>query len=251
MDAQYAFIDSHIQDAFDGFFLCNMQRYHDYNRFIAFICLTYHLGQVKYVPGVIENEGPWTIHIPSKFLFESLTGITYIPLLLTKIDLCKIGTDEDRYRQCLLGFLQDPRRSGKYAIGPQAYTKATSFFMKELSRWYPESERWCTFQRKENFLSGNITFHNNIWRLNESDAALGVQTFLFLGYIIFFLPQCSKSKRLLEHCKQQSFLHKTLIKSYPEQTALVRQAMQDYLERVGTEFPSECEEDSDEWSDVE
>jgi len=222
-----------------------MARYYDCDNFIASICLTYHLGHVEYVPGCIESEGSSTTDILINSVFEPSTDMAYIPLLLDEIDLSKIGTDKDRYRQCLLGFLQDPDRSGKYAIGPHTYTKATSFFMEKLSRWYPESKGWWTLDEKESVFSAKITFHDNIWTLNKSGVAIDVETFLFLGYIIFFLPKCSKSPELLEHCKQQSFLTQDLITSYPERTALVRRAMQDYLERVGTEFPLECAEDWD------
>jgi len=238
-----------------------MPRHHDYNNFIASICLTYHLGQVKYVPGIIESEGPSTIRITSSFLLDSSEGIGQSPLGLEQIDLRKIGTDEDRYRQCLLGFLQDPRRSGKYALGPHTYTKVTSLFMKKLSYWYEELEGLRTFGERESVFSGKITSHDNIWILNDSRVAIDMhshvafdiyssvdidmEVFLLLGYIIFFLPKCSKSKRLLEHSKQQSFLSQYVIESCPERTALVRQAMQDYLERVGSEFPLEGGEDWD------
>jgi len=188
----------------------------------------------------MDGEGSYALQV-----LNSLTNLEKNWLLLDVIDPEPIGADEDGYRQCLLAFLQDPRRSGKYAIGPHAYTKATSFFMKELSKLYPP------FGEEESVFAGKITFHDNIWTLNTFGVAIDVDIFLILGYIIFFLPQCSKSKRLVKHCKQQSFLTQGLIKSFPERTALVRQAMQDYLERVGTECPSEFGEDSDDWSDME
>jgi len=231
-----------------------MPWYHDHNELTAFLCLTYHSGQVKFVPGIIFNEESRTICIPSDDLLESLTGKRYSPLLLENIDLSKFGTDEDTYRQCVLSFLQDPGRSGKYAIGPDTYTKATSFFMKEISKqdWPLED----TFDQLESYLSGNVTFHDNIWTLNASTTynhfgCKVMTTFLYLGYIIFFLPNCAKSETLLGHCQQQSFLTQKMIKLFPERTSVARQAMQDYLGRVGTEFSSECREDSDDCGDME
>jgi len=237
-------MDAHTQDAFDGFFSSVIPRYHDNNAFIPVVCLVYHSGQVEYVPGIIGRHSPRHVFLLYFELFEPLQDLIH-GIQFSNINLRDIGTDNDRYRQCLLGFLQDPARSGKYAIGPHKYTKATLFFMKQISRLYPESEGWEPLEEEESFIASKITFHDNIWTLDTSGSLFDVKTFLFLGYIIFFLPKCAKSTRLLEYCEQQSFLGRYIIKAYPEQTALVRQAMRDYLERVGSEFPLECGEDWD------
>jgi len=211
----------------------------DDNSLNAFLRVTYHAGQVKFVPGITGNEKSKIIRIYPYDLLPDILKANCCTLPLHDINLRQISTDDDRFRQYLLGFLQDPGRSGKYAIGPHTYTKATYYFMQEISIWYPES---VDLDEEESSISGNIKFHDNIWTLDTSGALFDVKTFLFLGYIIFFLPQCSKFKQLLEHCKQQSFLTQNLTQLYPKRTALVRQAMQDYLERVESEVPLECGE---------
>ena len=218
------------------------------------MCLAYHSGQVEYVPGIITHKLPGHVSLLYLDLFESLNELAD-GIQLVNINLGDIGTDNDRYRQCLLGFLQDAGRSGKYAIGPHTYTKATSFFMEEISRRYPESREWKEdLDEEESYFSDYIEFDGDIWAFDTTfvaDNADNKAIFLFQGYIIFFLPKCLKSERILEYCKQKSFIHPKIIQLFPRRAALLRQAMQDYLDRVGSEFPLECGEDSDDWSDME
>jgi len=219
-----------------------MPRCYDYDDLIAYICLIYHSGQVEYVPGIICNDPFITISIFGPPPFHLSIGQRYDPLLLGNLDLSKIGTDEDIYRQYVIIFLQDPARSGKYTIGPETYTKATCFFLDKIAELYRKLETYI-IRKAESDLSGNLTVHNDTWVLDISmltdlrDCG-AADIFLCLGYIIFFLPRCGKSKRLFELCQQQSFFILGMRALFPERSGLVLQAMQDYKEQVGTEFTS-------------
>ena len=234
-----------------------MPFYYNNKQLTALLCLAYHIGQVQYVPALSYNDYQGT-HLVDTELKELLdqSGCDVLQVKLTKTQASAVGTDKDPYRQLLISFLQNPDRSGSYARGPATYIQATLFFMERISPLNPvsaseeptsngeESEEYTS--EGESYMSSKVTFHDNIWVLYEPcHDEQDVTTFLSLGYIFFFLPRSGKSQALLEHCQTQVFLTHYVIHGFPERTALVRQAMQEYLNRFGRESPSGDEEDCD------
>jgi len=231
-----------------------MPHYYNSKQLTALLCLAYHVGQVQYVPALGYNE--W--RLVDTELHESLdeSGCDVLQVRSTETQASVVGTDKDPYRQFLISFLQNPDRSGSYAIGPATYIQATLFFMERISPLNPvsaseeptsngeESEEYTS--EEESYMSSKVTFHDNIWVLYEpSHDEQDEITFLCLGYIFFFLPRSGKSQPLLEHCQTQVFLTHYVIRDFPERTTLVRRAMQEYLNRFGRESPSGDGEDCD------
>jgi len=232
-----------------------MPYYYNNNKLTALLCLAYHIGQVQYVPVVIYDDGS-SIHLvdtePSESLFYTACDVLQVKYPEPRT----VGTDQHPYWECLISFLQDPGRSGSYAIGPVTYTQATLFFMERISplNLVSASEEYtsdgeeseeCTSE-EESYMSSNVTFHNNQWALDEPfNEEHDMIMFLCLGYIFFFLPRSGKSQPLLEHCQTQVFLTHYVIRHFPERTALVRRAMQEYLNRFGRESSSADGEDCD------
>ena len=137
-------------------------------------------------------------------------------------------------------FLQDPSRSGGYALGPDNYTKATLCFIEQLQQVYWTHRGPFLI---ESHLSGKLIFEKEIWRLDVSDydsnhreTRAAVITFLLLGYIIFFLPLCGQSPALVQYCQQRTFLTQPVISFFPNRTTLLLQAMESYLQRFERDY---------------
>jgi len=231
-----------------------MPYYYNNKQLTALLCLANHVGQVQYVPALGYNE--W--RLVDTELHESLgeSGCDVLQVRSTETQASVVGTDKDPYRQFLIGFLQNPDRSGSYAIGPATYIQATLFFIERilpLDLVLASEESTSDGEESEDsyfdqgsWLSSDLTFHNDIWALEEPGiTGCDTMTFLSLGYIFFFLPRSGKSQALLEHCQTQVFLTNYVIHEFPERTALVRRAMQEYLNRFGRESLSGDGEDCD------
>jgi len=139
----------------------------------------------------------------------------------------------DQYRHHLLGFLQNPERSGIYAIGGEEYTKAILCCIQHLERRRSNTKR----AMNEDMLSDQISLDNGIWKFDCSKlprlyCTETVSIFIYLGYVLFFLPLSGKSQQLIQYCHQPTFLTETATSLFPTRIALVRQAMKDYLDRV-------------------
>jgi len=209
-----------------------MPSYYQHSNLTAYLVIICNAGQNPLVPCFWSN-----------LALDIWPDKTHDTLLLHRICLGDIGTDKDQYRQCLIRFLQDPQRSGKYAIGTDTYTNAALFFLHKLKL------RPCRETNNdhddEHYFSKQLTLENGIWRClpcqlpervystNRDYYPLSVSRFIYLGYLIFCLPQAGKSVSLVRHCQQQSFLTKAWRICFPERVALVQQAMKEYLERCG------------------
>jgi len=141
------------------------------------------------------------------------------------------------YREYFYEFIQDSNRSGIYAIDPGTYAETVLFCIQQLERivYYDVKEPF-----DEALLSEQHILDNGIWRfVPGNQVPVGAcYDFLYLGYIIFFLPRSRESEELVQHCQYQAFLTERVFKFFPKRTALVRQALTDYLVRV-TGMPSE------------
>jgi len=152
-------------------------------------------------------------------------------LRLQQIHRKNLGTDMDQYRHCLVRFLQDPCRSGKYAIGDNTYTKATLGCIQLLESIGTNAKG----SLDEHVLSNHINLDNGVWTFERTGSSLystSANYFIYLGYAYYFLSRSGKSRQLVQHCQRPTFLTGPGITLFPTRTALVRQAMEDYLERV-------------------
>jgi len=160
---------------------------------------------------------------------------------LQHLDLQNVGTDRDQYRQCLIRFLQEPNRSGRYSIGVEEYINATIYFIEQLSQ-KKGMDKEGPFD--EHWLSDRLTLDNDIWRFKRADLfnSPSVDCFIYLGYIIFFLPRSAECGQLVRHCQQPTFLTESLMILFPTRITLVQQAMKDYLESVESRTSEELDQ---------
>jgi len=88
----------------------------------------------------------------------------------------------------------------------------------------------------ENDLIIQIFFHKDIWAIDlskkDSQIRAFVQTFLMLGYIIYFLPRSGMSLALVRACQKPTFLTELVASFFPTRTARLRWEMKNYLERM-------------------
>lgn len=236
MNSEWALIEKDKYDDLDRIFLSKMPSYYRNSNLTALLCLVYHAGQDSLIP----------CFYPSLFCDNRITNPEADTLMLQRIRLEDIGTHDDQYRQCVIRFLQDRARSRRYAIGVDAYTKAALSFIEKLA------SRPCTAWRnnsdlhEEQCFFDQLILENGIWRFSphpDGPAECGhpaivkydspaVLCFVYLGYLLFFLPRSGESSLLIQHCRQQAFLSARMVTSLPTRTALVREAMRVYLERV-------------------
>ena len=217
--------------------LVHMPSYHSDNNLTSLLCLICHSGKAMFIPGIIDNISKNTWIMGNHYYHPSWDTILEGDILLLHwLTLKGFESSRDPYRHFVTRFLQDPSRSGRYAVGPDTYANATLFFVQQLALldW---KELNPTLD--ENYLSYQLVFQDDIWRLDlsnhnprEGGITASVTPFLLLGYIIFFLPYCGKSQALVKHCQQQTFLNQHLISFFPRCTATVRQAVGAYLRRV-------------------
>jgi len=221
MDGLWALIEAQQHEALDKMFLSKMPLCYNSNYVIAMLCLVCHAGKEMHVPCCGSKLAPATI-MEFDFRHVHLLGIYHI-------DFGLIGTDGDQYRQCLMRFLQDSERSGKFAVGADAYTAAAIFFIGqlELIDWTNEEGPF-----DENRLLDQLIHANGMWRFEHREASPFEVAFLCLGYLIFFLPRAGISVELLQYCQQKAFLTKTLTMLFPKRTTLLRRVINDYLEYV-------------------
>jgi len=221
MDKKWLEVEKRQHAALDKFFFSQIPAYRDHEKHTALLCVVYHIGNDAYVPWIpeIRNTGL----APYK-LAEDDT------LLLGDMEASHVGTDKDQYRQCLIRFLQDSKRSRQFTIGPVLYTNAVLGIIKMF-----ENLAWgrthLNFSNEERSISLLLTFKDGLWNFHNN---VFIQNLWFrlLGYTLFFLPRCGKSEQLIQHCRQQTFLTEPMLNCLPTRTALVRQAMKEYLERM-------------------
>jgi len=235
LDKQWSLIEQQQHQLFDKILLSKVPDYSDYASPTALLTLVYHSGKEHYVPSVAigSDSGRITNLLSPSFRYSQKTN----SLILDMIDLNEVGTDQARYRQCLISFLQDPNISGGHAVGVETYTRITLFFIRQLELLQHLERTNFTFD--EDYLSRRLSVHNDIWKLDladcqrtDSEFHAAVDFFLFLGYIIFFLPLSGKSGPIVEYCRQATLLTEPGKTNFPHRTSLVRQAMKDYLERI-------------------
>jgi len=134
----------------------------------------------------------------------------------------------------------DPLRSSRYAIEVRTYTITALYFIKKIIMldWSAECNPY-----NEDSIPDSPVFDNEMWRMvtdpNKCYDDLhpyfppSVSCFVYLGYILFFLPRSGRSGPLVRHCLQETYLTKHVTTLCPKRTALIRQAIKEYLYRVG------------------
>jgi len=208
-----------------------MSSYYSHDNLTAYLCLVYHAGTDPLVPCFWE-EHSIDIAIPNA---KNDT------LLLHCISLCDIGTDTDHYRECIVRFLQDPCRAGNRTIGVDAYTRAAVYFIQQLQAKY-----WTGFDLDdEKFLTDMLLYKNGIWSLSGTKISdyfhsmltiylpSTIEFFIYLGYILFFLPRAGFSATLTAQCNHYIY-NSSKATRLSRRVTLVRHAMEDYLDRCGS-----------------
>ena len=236
-------IQKQHEEALDTIFLSQISHYYEDDCFIAMLCLVVHAGTDKLVPGFYYNEEhAWRITIRHSQRHIFSRDVHNDSLLLSSISLSNIGADLDHYRQSLIAFLKDAGRSGEYAIGGYAYTRAAFYCIIKLGRLFLQPQQEAD-RFSENYLSEQLIFDDGIWRLHLSsanaDSEVSTTTseiyFILLGYASFFLPRSGWYEPLVKRCRQATFLTSPLSNIFPQRTTVLCKAIEDYLERVDVE----------------
>jgi len=221
------------------FFLSRMPFYYSRKEYIAHLCLACHAGSNYLVPGLAGTECR-DITILHR---DAIHG----PLLLDDILVDYRGTDVDHYRQCVIRFLNDTNRSGRFVVGDEAYAVSASYFIDLLQNL---TGGGCSKVDENNLLSHLIHWQDkDAWVFLRPKGCRGkhrgfkehnstsTHYFIYLGYVIFFLSRSTKSEQLMEYCRKQSFLTELWISRFPSRTKLARQAMDNYVQRVTGRVP--------------
>jgi len=225
--------------ALDLVFLSQMPLYYD-DDVTAALCLLCHAGTDMLVPGFYKRPDQCEFSLSHYWNNFNHRNRTKDVLRLHTINLNHMGTDMDQYRSCVIRFLYDQRRSGKYAIGAYAYAKATMTFIQNLKLIY-----WTLQERifNENHMANQLVHNNGLWTLNilpkrHPNATTSYASFtasetffLHLGYILFFLPHAGRYAPLLQLCRQYTIPPGSGPILFPTRTAQVLQAMREYVER--------------------
>jgi len=192
MDEEWSLTQKHYKGELDAFFLSQMRSYHANDKLPSYLCLVCHSGKNELVPdihGYMNSINTWTIK-----------GGKNDMLLLHQLELSSVRSKKSPYQKYITSFIQDPERSGSYAIGPDTYSRAALLFMRQLWLWeWPLHSLDTSLSEQD--MSCRLICRNNIWeldasKLNQLDNGTrnSVTIFLTLGYITFFLRLCEESQ---------------------------------------------------------
>jgi len=223
----------------------------------ALLFLVCHAGKERLVPIFKEYLNDHLFHVclpdslrSSDHSDRSLESIFFFStpgsqdrLGLRRTCLSNLEDYNNVYQQCAVRFLQDPNRSGRFAVGADTYARAASHFIKLLEEIDWDGDRRLNLDvADETTLMDRLIVYKGVWILDHSvgkeadtiQRTIAISAFLFSGYVLFFLHRAGKHGLLIQQCQQKKCFTSTwLTSSFPKRTSLVLQEMKAYLERVG------------------
>lgn len=226
--------------------MSNMEHYSTYRRLTLILCLGVHAGSSPLVP---------LVSTAALGLSTWYYGICYIAFEQNKSceDVLSLTAARpnmpDAYLQVFRDFMQDPTRSGRYCIGPEAYERATLFCMQILAYnqrhstpdvSYIDGDGTPVRSRGNVLKAGNCSLCNCIartesgqWKTKGGPIYWDIDESHFLvGYIIYFLPLCGRSKALIQRCQHPDTFLDAIKYICPNRHELAYQRSQEYLQRM-------------------
>jgi len=223
-----------------------MEHYSTYGVLTLILCLVTHAGSDPLVPLVSTIDldlSPWYNSIGSVSFRQNESCRDVLSLSAARSNM------PDAYMLIFSDFIRDPTRSGRYCIGPEAYKRATLFCMLMLE-----------YNKRHRTLDDSYTNTHGIpigsegIALNDRNCGLCKsikctesgqwmtkcgdrwywdieQSHLLVGYIIYFLPLCGRSKALIQRCQRADSFLDAVKRICPTRRELAYQKSQDYLKR--------------------